>query len=138
MFVVCMGKQSDSVFGHCDLTRPRSLLTRGSGHIALYRFRFVFVSFRHRLSVTFSYDYCTGTLTPSYSLRFDYPLKSESPEYSISTNQEREQTMDCPLTNHGPYTFTSRIGAKRQENPANQISVDLSVDQSHKGLQRDA
>ena len=40
MFVVCMGKQSDSVFGHCDLARPRSLLTRGSGHVAP-----VFVSF---------------------------------------------------------------------------------------------
>jgi len=41
VFVVCMGKQSDSVFGHCDLARPRSLsgviplslLTRGSGHV---------------------------------------------------------------------------------------------------------
>ena len=38
MFVVCMGKQTDSVFGgfgHCDLAPPRSLLTRGSGHVEL-------------------------------------------------------------------------------------------------------
>jgi len=33
VFVVCMGKQTDSVFGHCDLAPPRSLLTRGSGHV---------------------------------------------------------------------------------------------------------
>jgi len=36
--------------------------------------------------------------------------------------------MDCPLTNQGPYTFTNRIGANEQENPANQISVDLSLE----------
>jgi len=33
VFAFCMGKQSDSVFGHCDLARPGSLLTRGSGHV---------------------------------------------------------------------------------------------------------
>jgi hypothetical protein len=52
--------------------------------------------------------------------------------------QERGQAMHCPLTNHGPCTFTFRIGDKLQENPDNQFSVDLSLYQSHEGLQRDA
>ena len=41
--------------------------------------------------------------------------------------------MDCPLTNQGRYryTFTFRIGAKRAKDPANQISVNHSLDQSH-------
>ena len=43
--------------------------------------------------------------------------------------------MDCPLTNQGPYTFTFKIGAKRAKDPANQISVNHSLDQSHEGLQ---
>ena len=44
--------------------------------------------------------------------------------------------MQCPMANQGPYTFTNKIGANEQENPANQISVDLSLDQSYEGLQR--
>ena len=60
----------------------------------------------------------------------------ETPEYSLSANQGRGHTMQCPLTNQEPYTFTNRIGANEQENPAHQISVDLSLDQSYEGLQR--
>jgi len=33
VFVVCMGKQSESVFCHCDLGRAKSFSTRGSGQI---------------------------------------------------------------------------------------------------------
>jgi hypothetical protein len=47
------------------------------------------------------------------SLRFDCPCPLTPLEYSLSTNQVRGQTMDCPLTNQGPYTLTFRIGAKR-------------------------
>jgi hypothetical protein len=45
--------------------------------------------------------------------------------------------MDCPLTNQGAHTFTFEIGAKLQQNPANQISVNHSRDleRSHEGLQ---
>jgi len=43
---------------------------------------------------------------------------------------------DCPLTNEG-YTFTNKIGANELQNPANQISEDLSLSlaQSHEGLE---
>ena len=37
----------------------------------------------------------------------------EPPECSLSMNQRREETMDCPLTNQGPCIFTYKIGAKR-------------------------
>ena len=48
-------------------------------------------------------------------------LKAQSPctlypkprERSLSANQGRGITMDCPLTNQGPYTVTNRIGTKR-------------------------
>jgi hypothetical protein len=41
------------------------------------------------------------------------------------------------MTNQGSNTFTFRISAKAKY-PANQISVDFSLDQSHEGLQRDS
>ena len=43
--------------------------------------------------------------------------------------------MDFPLTNQGPHKFTFRIGAKRAKNPADQISVHYSLDQSYEGLE---
>jgi len=39
--------------------------------------------------------------------------------------------MQCPWTNQGPFTFAYIIGANEQENPANQISVDLSLSTNH-------
>jgi len=38
-------------------------------------------------------------------------------------------------TNQGPYSFTFRFVAKRGKHPANQISVNHSIDHSHQGLQ---
>jgi hypothetical protein len=43
--------------------------------------------------------------------------------------------MDSSLTNQGQYTIAFRIGAQRAKYPANQISVNHSLDQSHAGLQ---
>jgi hypothetical protein len=43
--------------------------------------------------------------------------------------------MDSPWTNQGQYTITFKIGAKRAKDPANQISVNHSLDQSHEDLQ---
>jgi hypothetical protein len=39
-----------------------------------------------------------------------------------------------PLANQRQYTITFRMGAKRAKDPANQISVNLPLDQSHEGL----
>jgi len=43
--------------------------------------------------------------------------------------------MDSPWTNQGQFIITFRIGAKCAKVPANQISVNHSLDQSHEGLQ---
>jgi hypothetical protein len=43
--------------------------------------------------------------------------------------------MDSPSANHGQYTITLGMGAKRAKYPANQISVNYYLDQSHEGLQ---
>jgi len=70
------------------------------------------------------------------SLRFD-DLPLEPLEYSLSTNQGRGQTMDGPLANQGPYTFTNRICAKRARKSSQpSLSRSLSLDQSYEGLQR--
>ena len=44
--------------------------------------------------------------------------------------------MDCPLTNQGSYTFTGKNGAIRVKDPANQISANHSLDQSHEAILR--
>ena len=33
VFAVCMGKQCERVFRHCDRGRAKSLSTRGTGHV---------------------------------------------------------------------------------------------------------
>jgi hypothetical protein len=66
---------------------------------------------------------CRGVTTP------------EPPEDRLTSNQGRGRMNNCSLTNQGRYKFTFRIGAKRAQNPANQISVNHSLDQSHEGLQ---
>ena len=47
VFAVCMGKQRESVFRHCDLGRAKSLSTRGSGHnLIVFRGRYAPELFR--------------------------------------------------------------------------------------------
>jgi hypothetical protein len=43
--------------------------------------------------------------------------------------------MDCPLPSQGQHTLYFKIGAKRANDPAVQISVNHSLDQTHEGLQ---
>ena len=43
--------------------------------------------------------------------------------------------MQCPSTNQGPTTFTYRFGAKSAKDPANKISVNQSLHESHEGLE---
>jgi hypothetical protein len=43
--------------------------------------------------------------------------------------------MESQSANQGQYTITFRVGAKRAKDPANQISVNHSLDQSHEGFQ---
>ena len=58
-----------------------------------------------------------------------------SPRIKRLDQSGRVDMMESQSANQGQYTITFRVGAKRAKDPANQISVNHSLDQSHEGFQ---